>query len=214
MPAMNSESLPPKPQPPVVVELRTTGFPIEHVEDLYQKRFKYPEAVPVLLKWLPRVDDPSLKDQIVRALSVPWARSVAAKPLVQEFRRSPDTWVLRWSIGNALSVVADDSVFDDIVELICNKAYGRAREMLAPALSRMKNPKAVEVLIDCLNDPEVAGHAVGALGKLRAKEAEPHLHRFLTHPKAWIRKEARTALNRIGYGHATQASRSQRKRRT
>jgi HEAT repeat protein len=48
-----------------------------------------------------------------------------------------------------------------------------------------------------LDDEDVAGHAVDALGRLRAPEALSHLDRFLQHPKAWIRKEAKKAINRI-----------------
>ena len=69
--------------------------------------------------------------------------------------------------------------------------------MLALALANTKSERAVEVLIACLEDPDVAGHAVAALGKLKAKKAEQQLQRFLTHPKAWIRQEARKALERL-----------------
>jgi HEAT repeat protein len=53
------------------------------------------------------------------------------------------------------------------------------------------------VLIDLLDDDEVVGHAIIALGKLKSKKAYPAIERFATHPKAWIRKEAKKALARI-----------------
>jgi HEAT repeat protein len=184
---------------PLVTELRLKGYPIATVADLYNGRLHYPEAIPILLKWLPRVDDPDIKEGIVRALSVSWAKPMAARPLIQAFRyASDDSWMgLPWAIGNALSVVADDSVYDDLVELIRDKKYGKARQMLAFALANTKNPKAVDVLIDSLQDDDLTLHAVIALGKLKAKKAEEPLRTFLEQPNADLRREARKALEHI-----------------
>jgi HEAT repeat protein len=88
-------------------------------------------------------------------------------------------------------------VLDDIIELVENKAYGIARQMLAISLGNMKSPKAVSVLIELLNDPDVDGHAIMALGKLKSKEARSEIERFITHPNTWIRKEAKKALAKI-----------------
>jgi HEAT repeat protein len=169
------------------------------VADLFNKRLQYKLAIPILLKWLPRVERTDLKEAIVRALSVKWARPAAAVPLIGEFRKSTDpSWSgLRWAIGNALSVVADDSVFDDVVQLLQAKAYGRAREMLPLALAQMKNPAAVDVLIESLSDQHLAPRAIQALGKLRAKKAKAALKPFTERAEPWIRKEALKALARI-----------------
>ncbi|MGH3467692.1 MAG: HEAT repeat domain-containing protein, partial [Thermocrispum sp.] len=104
---------------------------------------------------------------------------------------------LRWAIGNALEVVADDDVFEDLVELARDRRYGRAREMIVVALGNMGDPRAVDVLINLLEDEEVAGHAVVALGKQRAGRARPYVERFLDHPTQWVREAARSALERI-----------------
>ena len=69
--------------------------------------------------------------------------------------------------------------------------------MLAAALGNMKSAVAVDVLIELLNDDEVAGHALMALGKLKAFKARLHIERFLDHGKPWVRKEARKALAKL-----------------
>ncbi len=74
---------------------------------------------------------------------------------------------------------------------------GRSREMLALALANMKNPRSVDVLIESLGDDDVAGHAVQALRKMKAKKAEPAIRPFIQHPKTWIRSEAKKALERM-----------------
>ncbi|MFB0537483.1 MAG: HEAT repeat domain-containing protein [Anaerolineae bacterium] len=171
---------------------------IERIEDLYRKPIDYRAAIPILLKWLPLVDNKRVKWTIVDALSIKWAKPMAARPLIEEFRKAPMEEVsLKWSIANALSEVADASVFDDIVELVRDKRHGRTREMLAPALANTKHPRAVEVLIELLDDEEIAGHAVYALRLLAPPEARSALERFVDHPKTWVRNEARRALAKI-----------------
>lgn len=56
--------------------------------------------------------------------------------------------------------------------------------MLMLALAQTKNSKAVDVLRDLLDDDEVAGHAVMALGKLGAREAAPAIERLVEAPEA------------------------------
>jgi len=184
---------------PIVAELTEAGFPVEWISDLYNKPQNYENAIPVLLRWLPVVSNPDIKMSIVRSLSVRWAKPVAAAALIGEYRKLDDSsaFHLKWAIGNALSVVADDSVFEDVAALVRDRRHGRAREMLALALANMKDPRAVDVLIELLGDEEVAGHALSALRKLKAKKARSRIEQFLDHPKAWIRKEARRALSKI-----------------
>ncbi len=171
---------------------------IERIEDLYRKPIDYRAAIPILLKWLPLVDHKEVKWTIVDALSIKWARPIAARPLIEEFRKAPMEEVnFKWSIGSALSVVADESVFDELVELVRDKRHGLAREMLAPALANTKHSRAVEVLIELLDDEEVAGHALKALRKMAPPEARSAIERFVDHPKTWVRNEARRALAKI-----------------
>jgi HEAT repeat protein len=186
---------------PIIKELKAAGFEYNSLDDLRRSGIRYVAAIPILVKWLPLVNDPGLEESksvrssIVRALSVPWAKPAAALPLIAEFLATPDDeTIMKWTIANALEVVADDSVFSEIVGLVRNKRHGKAREMLAAALGNMKNPQAIDALIELLNDDEVAGHALIAIRKLKAVKARPYVARFLDHPKAWVRSEARKVL--------------------
>jgi HEAT repeat protein len=188
---------------PIFEELAQAGYPLDQLSDLYRKKVyankvTYQRAVPILLRWLPRIDDLNVREEIVRTLSVKWAKPAAAPVLIKEFQKVDDpVGLYKWAIGNALSVVADDSVFDDIVKLVKDKQHGRAREMVAVALGNMKDPRAVDVLIELLEDDEVAGHALIALGKQKDDRARQYIEPFLEHPKAWVRKEAKRALAKI-----------------
>jgi HEAT repeat protein len=181
---------------PLLAELADAGYQISSISELARSKINYRPAIPILLRWLPLVEYVPLKEDILEALCVRYARPIAAPVLIAEYRRA-DNWLFKWAIGSALTYVADDSVFDDVVELLKDKRHGRGREMLAWALGKMKNPRAVDVLIELLDDEEVAGHALRPLGSLRAKKARRRVERFLTHDNAWIRQEARRALAKI-----------------
>ncbi len=185
----------------VTADLNRLGMDVASVFDLMKWKQPYPAAVPVLLEHLPRVHDKGIKEGIVRALTAKEARGKADTALVAEFRTVPPSLNanagLKWAIANALSVVATDAVFADVVALVKDKQHGKSREMLAVALGNMKNPAAVDVLIELLKDEEVAGHALMGLGKLKVQKARPHIENFLNHPKPWVRKEATKALAKL-----------------
>lgn len=186
---------------PVLEDIRARGLVVGSVADLFNKKLDYRKAIPVLVDWLPRVDNRDVKEDIVRALSVKWAKGTPApRMLVAEFERArdPDNVGLRWAIGNALEVLASDDLAEDLMRLACERRYGRAREMVVLALGKLKDPRVTDVLVNLLGDEEVVGHAVSALGKLRAGKARSHIEPLLEHPKAWVRKEARKALASIG----------------
>jgi hypothetical protein len=182
---------------PVVGELRAAGFAIEGIADLFNRRLNYQKAIPILLAWLPKVTNPNVKEDIIRALSVKWAkRTVAAALLLVEFERADDA-SLRWAIGNALEVLATVEIADDLIRLATDRRYGRARQMVVLGLGKLKDARVVGALIDLLADEDVVGHAVIALGKLQARAARSRIESLLDHPKSWIRKEAKKALARI-----------------
>ena len=184
---------------PVLTDLRQSGFAVESVADLYVEKLDYKEAVPVLLHWLPRISNSDVKQSIVRALSVRWAKPTAAAPLIKEFRAASDPRGngIKWAIANTLSVVADDGVVESIVSLVRDKQHGKSREMLALALANMRCETVLPVLVELLEDKQVAGHAVIALGKLKAKGVRPLIEPFLQHKEAWVRREAKKALAKI-----------------
>jgi HEAT repeat protein len=128
---------------------------------------------------------------------VPWARD-AAPLLLAEFERAEDATGagLRWAIGNALEVVANDDIADEMIKLATDRRYGKAREMVVVGLGKLKNPRVADVL-NLLTDEDVVGHAVMALGRLRARRARSRIEPLLNHPKPWIREEAKKALTNI-----------------
>jgi HEAT repeat protein len=190
---------------PVVDDLRRAGFDVATIEDLYQKKLSYESAIPILLKWLPLIQNRVAKVQIVYALAAPWAKRVAARPLIREFRSDPS---LRWEIADVLCRVADVSVVDDIIGLVDDPASDTSRQMLTLCLGEIKDPRAVATVSRLLKDDAVAGHAVMAAGKLKAVSLRPQLEPFLNDPRAWVRREARKSLAQLDKAAAPKPKRA------
>lgn len=184
----------------VVREVAAVGYSFETLAELRESRIRYREAIPVLLSAFHRTSNQNVKDEIIRALGKPWAASLVVDPLIDLFQSVDDPTGLgtRWTIGDALGSIWDDSRYDKLIALARDKSYGRAREMLVHGLGRSKRPEAVDDLIAFLDHPEVSGHAVIALRRLRATRALPHLERMLNDKRAWVRKETRKALEQLG----------------
>ena len=185
---------------PVFADLRAHGVAIDsQIKELRTASPKaYAIALPILTRWLPRIDDPDVKEDIVRTLSLRSARS-AAPALIEEFRRTDGVTRagLHWAIGNALEVLAHDGIAEQLLELSRDRSYGHARQMVVLGLGKLKHPQVVDSLIALLDDPDVSGHAVGALRRIADPRSRTALEPFLTHPRTWIRNEAKKAVAKI-----------------
>jgi HEAT repeat protein len=183
---------------PLIEELHALGYDVATPEDLPRTGRRYRDAVPLLLEWLPRLDDIAARESAVRALSVQWARPDAIGPLLREFELS-DAETYRWAVGNALSVVADDSAFDDLARIVRDRKYSKAREMVAVALGNMKERRdeARRVLTELLVDEELVQHALLGLETLGDPASLPAVERLLTHDGRWIRACAKKAAGEL-----------------
>lgn len=188
----------------LLADLEAAGFPVETLSQLRQRGVGRRAAVPVLVKWLSEIDYLPLKRDLIATLGSPWARQVSARPLIDEFRRvdpagdTADTSV-RWSIGDALERVADESVLDDLIEIATEASHGHHRALVVGALGNMgkARDRVLPILLALLDDDVVAPYAVIGLGKLRAPEARAAVERFVDHPESWVRKEAKKALAKL-----------------
>jgi hypothetical protein len=187
---------------PLLDQLRQAGYEIHSLDELRRSGKSYRSAVPILVNWLSQVKSAHAKESIVRTLSVPWAKPVAGPILIDEFENAPkEAEGLRWSIGNALEVVAEPTLLERLTRIVTNKENGKSREMFVVALAKIPDPRTTSVLIKLLDDNQVAGHAIMALRKLRAPEALDYLEKFTKHSQSWIRNEARKAIASIMKAH-------------
>jgi HEAT repeat protein len=192
---------------PVLQDLRRLGIEVAHIQDLYQGRYDYRSAIPTLVSWLPKVSDAAVKEMLVRALTVPWARGLAGPTLVDAFETADNySPAFRWTVGNAIEVVAEPAMLPDMIRLAKATDYGRAREMIVMGLGRIESPAAQQALVDLLGDPEVAGHAVKGLARLQEPETRAALVPFLLDKRGWVRLAARRAIEGIDRKVAAEAA--------
>lgn len=190
---------------PIVEEMKGFGFKVETLADLRRQPRDYTDAVPVLLYWLTKVENKVVKEEIVRCLTLKKAPPIVSATLVGEFLNSDDRF-LKWAIGNALFVVADKSVLPEMLAIAQDQHHGTARQMIVMAFGRFPEENVFETLLALLEDPDVRGHAVIALGKLAYAPARDKLVPFLDDEKAWIRRKAKSALAAIDRKMAQQRS--------
>ena len=182
-------------------ELERVGIHIESIYDLVNNSHKYAKGIPVLLGLLKTgvIKNDKSKEGIIRALAVKEAKGFATPVLINEYKNTAkDKQLLRWIIGNTVSIVATDNSMNDIINIIQDKTNGISRQMFVSALSNMASDKIEDVLISFLNDDEVASHAIEALSKMNSNKALPEIQKLLNHSKPLIRKEARKALKKLG----------------
>lgn len=190
---------------------------------------KLAQAVPVLLRLLAEIESFKAKMPLVRVVSdadippqllveelrriqpelehdVKPSPSLADMPVnefIAEVKRigaeSTGARRLAWALADGLEKRADESVYDDLVELIRDKRFGKAREMLAYALAKVKSRReeTIPILLEAVEDEELTSHALDALGKMKAVEAIPAMRRHLEVSKPNVRTTAKKWLKRL-----------------
>jgi HEAT repeat protein len=187
----------------LVADLRDIGVPVRSVWDLVNTDQPYDQALPVLVSWLRRLRDVdtgqreyrAVYEGVVRALGVKKARPLAARPLVEEFWRIDDNSI-RWTIGNTLDLLADQSMVDDLLNIVREPRFGASRQMVVRALGRVGKgrPEVVETLVGLLADDDLTLHATDALARLGATDARQRVQELLHDNRAAVQRAARSAI--------------------
>lgn len=126
----------------LLADLRRAGYPAkESVYELANTADSYPDAIPVLLNHLKRPYSDRTKEGIVRALTVREARGIAGPAIIEVLRNSQGSHpTYRWSLANALTVVADRADREAISGLIEVEADDDVRTWLKRALKTAAKP--------------------------------------------------------------------------
>jgi hypothetical protein len=125
-------------QDPILNELAALGYASDSVWDLVNTKESYAAAIPILVKFLPLVRHPVLREGLARALTVPEARGLAGKVLMFELRKESDP-ELRWALANALTVVTERKDAEAIQALLDDPAYQDVRERLEKTLKNLQS---------------------------------------------------------------------------
>ena len=168
-----------KAEQPVVEELRSMGFDVASVWDLFNRkepwnkreRIKpYLDALPLLLKHLALDYPPAVREGIARAMAMPQSR-FAWNDLVR-FYRNEESNRAKDGLAVAVAAAADPSVLDELIVLVKDRKHGKSRLLLLSALARVKDPRAHAALMGLGTDPDLADEVQGILKRLKSKKTK------------------------------------------
>jgi hypothetical protein len=184
-------------------ELENAGVDTTKYSSLLSISEPYPKAIPVFVDFLKneKFDSIRTKEMLVRTLTVKEAKGIVNETLISEYYKYPEEGLFesyRWAIGNAFTVIITPKDEDNILSIILNKNNGKSRQMFVYSLWKIMSENIENALINLLNDNDVNGHAIFALGRMKSQKAKTGIASFLQNSNAWKRREAKTALKRIG----------------
>lgn len=180
---------------PVVRELQNVGFAVEAVEEIAARYAPVPRpAIDILLSWLPRVEDETVREMMVRALAAT-TEPFDGCPLARVFEESRSE-SLRWAIGNTMALAHPTGLAEWVVRAVSDPASGKARETLAVATARLAPPEvANRTLTPLLEEHPVSVAQAFAQCGGPAEAALLEARRERT--KGWQRKEIDKAIRAI-----------------
>ena len=161
---------------PIVEELAVAGIHVRSVWDLVTTRKTPAAALPVLLAHLQKHYAPAIREGIARALAVRESR-FAWNTLAEFFKKEQEPRVHE-ALAIAVAESADNSVLDDIIELVQDRSNGDDRVHLLGALKRSKDSKALTAILSLAKDPALE-YEVNKY--LRAREKRAHHDRRRDH---------------------------------
>lgn len=175
--------------------LASHGFVAASLSDLVQRYAPIrKDLAECLLDLLGKVEHPNVLESVVRALGAVRVE-IDPSPLISLFERSKSE-TLRWAIANTLAEARLRVAGPWSLRAVRDRAYGKAREMLALAVARTNPPElANPVLTEFLGD--FAGHAAMALAESGTTAELPALERAYASASGWQREEIGRAMTVI-----------------
>lgn len=171
------------------------GFEVESYDDLKAIKRKIKKLIPVLIKYLYMFKASNFKDAIVGLLGV--KRFYDATETLLNAYISDDESMDKWAIGDALYSIQDKRFEDEYIKIVEDKSNGISRQMIVILLGKLRCERAIPSLINLLQDDDVNGHAIIALGYFKNNELIKCIEPFLDHEKRWIRRESERAIKKI-----------------
>lgn len=186
---------------PVVRELQGAGFAVDAVDELATRYAPISQpGIDILLSWVFRVQDETVREMIVRALGAT-TEPFDGRPLARAFEESQSE-SLRWAIGNTMALAHPTGLAEWVVKAVADPGSGRARETLALATAKLA-PSAIacRTLTPLLE--ELPGNVAQAFAKCGGPTEAALLETWRERTKGWQRKEIDKAIRAIRKRHGS-----------
>lgn len=154
----------------------------------------------IFLEFAPKFTEPNEIEAVVRCMTQSKGFKAAVPWLLSLFDNYPENGLHSgnlWAVSLALYVINDKKYYSKIISICRNKDYGSARKMLMGTLARAKSDDAYLVLLECVKDPSVRGHAIEGLGRFGQVDAISILESLIVEKGLYEYKAKNTALRRL-----------------
>lgn len=178
----------------LIKEVNNNGFNIQDLNELSTIKRKIKSLISILIKYLYLFEEGNFKDTIVGLLGVKGFYD-ATEILINFYNN--DMAIDKWAIGDTLYSIQDKRFEDEYIKMVSDKDNGISRQMIIILLGKLRCEKAIPTLLSLLQDSDVNGHVIMALGYFKNSELIQYIEPFLNHEKGWIRKEAEKAIKKI-----------------
>ena len=156
----------------------------------------------------PALDDPRQIAEAVIELCRYWERSFRSVEMEGQLG-APD-WMgyeLRiWRLGESLRLFCkkrgwrgNGPILEAATSLIARPEYGKGRQSVALLVGEMGGVDYSAALGRAIDDPEICGHAIKALTKLRVAGFASQVAAVQAREAGWVRRAARKYLEVVGH---------------
>ena len=119
-------------------------------------------------------------------------------PAWYEFER--EAWAIGETIRHSLKtnpkLKKDPSVIRAILEVVQDRHLRRGRQSFVMLLGFTGASTHAPLLVSLISDPDIDGHVIDTLLKMRAAGYAPQVAKFITHTQAWVRRLAKRYVER------------------
>ncbi len=150
---------------PIVQALREAGVSVASVWDFVNATIADARSLPILLEHLQRPCPEAVREGIARAMAVPGAK-FAWPALVKLYRQEGEKRT-RDGLAVALSNIADDEVFEELIGLARDPQQGESRLLLLNAFERLGHAQARKALMELGADPGLQKEVQRILRRLK-----------------------------------------------
>lgn len=186
----------------LMTELSAVGLDVKELPgDLIGKETALVSSIEILLKWVFQAESTGVIEYCFRLLTYPPLTSTSlAKQLINIVYDPRLKTLQKWTVGNTLSVIANEGVLEDLIRIIEDEDLGLARTMFIVALGNIPKTEVVSYLSKLLQTPEYfpyAGYTIMALDKIRAYDTIELIRVYENCPRKWIADQAKVTVKKF-----------------
>lgn len=188
---------------PVLKELEAAGYVLPHIEALNLRNAEHAEAFPIVLNWLFRTDNPSIKFLLASLLDRDPRVRGHVMAIFEELSRTTHALAAA-GLAKIVRRCAPRTMAEALIAYVEDRSRPAiARSLLAGALPRFPRHRGrvIPLLMNLLEEeqePLLLTEAIHGLRKLDLREALGVIERFCLHKSPGLRKAARETVIRFG----------------